>query len=78
MEPYEMPKTVSNIVKRQIRQLSKKLTENGEMDAGVLSELNKMINNFSRLQEIIQQGEPELPVVNSDTGYRRGSMRGPY
>lgn len=73
-----MPKTVSNIVKRQIRQLSKKLTENGEMDAGVLSEFNKMINNFSRLQEIIQQGEPELPVVNSDTGYRRGSMRGPY
>ena len=73
-----MPKTVSNIVKRQIRQLSKKLTENGDMDAAVLSEFNKMINNFSRLQEIIQQDEPELPEINQSTGYRRGSMRGPY
>ena len=73
-----MPKTVANIVKKQIRQLFKKLNENGDMDAAVLSEFNKMINNFSRLQEIIQQGEPELPAVNSETGYRRGSMRGPY
>ena len=73
-----MPKTVSNIVKRQIRQLSKKLNENGDIDGAVLSEFNKMINNFSRLQEIIQQGEPELPEINGETGYRRGSMRGPY
>ena len=60
----------------KIRKIAKKLSEADTIDVGLLAEFNKMINNFSRLQEIIQQGEPELPEIKSETGYRRGMMRG--
>jgi len=71
-----MPKTVAKLVKAQLRLLHTKLKEDGSADTAILAEFNKMTSNFSRLQEIINQGEPEMPQINSETGYRRGFMRG--